>query len=364
MHRPGNRILPGLRPAARPYGVTAPAPLAPILDGPTAGWHLAFAERLRGPLDVAALRTAWDTVTAHQDALRYRVSDCAGIVEPAGAVPLPIEDVDAGDLTDRLAALAGAGFDPADRLWRLGLYRLAPDDHVLAFAGHRAVFDVRAQALLYADLARAYRDARAGRPPELAPLRVVFADYVAWRGWQVNRRGQADLAWWTAHLDGVASRLELPADVPADAAPRTARPLRTGHSTVDAPLAAGVGALARSLGATPAAVVLAALGTVLARLTGQADFVVGTPLAGRRPPAAPRRRLRHRPLPPGPHRGLPRHPVPRTRPGGDLTRPGTGRVRVAAGRPAGTAAGRDGTRRPGPARRNRRAGRDRRPLGR
>src|SRR5207248_143574 len=54
--------------------------------------------------------------------------------------------------------------------------------------------------------------------------------------------------------------------------------------TVDAPVAAGVGALARSLGATPAAVVLAALGTVLARLTGQADFVVGTPLAGRRPP--------------------------------------------------------------------------------
>jgi mycobactin peptide synthetase MbtE len=280
MHRPGNRIVPGLRPAARPYGATAPAPLAPILDGPTAGWHLAFAERLRGPLDVAALRTAWDTVTAHQDALRYRVSDCAGIVEPAGAVPLPVEDVAEADLPDRLGVLAGAGFDPADRLWRLGLYRLAPDDHVLAFAGHRAVFDVRAQALLYADLASAYRDARAGRPPELAPLRVVFADYVAWRGWQVNRRGQADLAWWTAHLDGVASRLALP----ADATSRAARPMRTGHSTVDAPVAAGVGALARSLGATPAAVVLAALGTVLARLTGQADFVVGTPLAGRRPP--------------------------------------------------------------------------------
>src|SRR2546430_7213532 len=112
MHRPGNRIIPGLRPAARPYGATGPAPLAPILDGPTAGWHLAFAERLRGPLDVAALRAALDTVTAHQDALRYRVSDGAGIVEPAGAVPLPVEDVD-DDLADRLTVLAGAGLDPA-----------------------------------------------------------------------------------------------------------------------------------------------------------------------------------------------------------------------------------------------------------
>jgi hypothetical protein len=282
MHRPGNRIVPGLRPAARPYGATAPEPLAPILDGPTAGWHLAFAERLRGPLDVAALRAALDTVTAHQDALRYRVSDGAGIVEPAGAVPLPVEDVEGGDLADRLALLAGAGFDPADRLWRLGLYRLAADDHVLAFAGHRAVFDARAQALLYADLAAAYRGTRAGRPPELPPLRVVFADYVAWRGWQVNRRGQTDLAWWTAHLDGVASRLELP----ADAASAATRPVRSGDAatTLEAPVAAGIGGLARSLGAPPAAVLLAALAAVLGRLTGQADFVVGTPLAGRRPP--------------------------------------------------------------------------------
>src|SRR2546421_3936498 len=132
MHRPGNRIIPGLRPAARPYGATAPAPLAPILDGPTARWHLAFAERLRGPLDVAALRAALDTVTAHQDALRYRVSEGAGIVEPAGAVPLPVEDV-AGRpdvLSERLAVLAGAAFDPTDRLWRLRLYPLPRRAHV------------------------------------------------------------------------------------------------------------------------------------------------------------------------------------------------------------------------------------------
>jgi len=185
-------------------------------------------------------------------------------------------------LSERLAVLAGAAFDPTDRLWRLGLYRLAADEHVLAFAGHRAVFDARAQALLYADLAAAYGGARAGRPAELPPLRVVFADYVAWRGWQVNRRGQTDLAWWTAHLDGVASRLALP----ADATHGVSRPVRSGYAAtpLDAPTTAGVGGLTRSLGTPPATVVLAALATVLGRLTGQADFVVGTPLAGRRPP--------------------------------------------------------------------------------
>src|SRR5205814_10559800 len=97
-----------------------------------------------------------------------------------------------------------------------------------------------------------------------------------------HRRGRAGLAWWAGHLDGGAGALELPAGSGRGAA----RPVRSGHAStrLDAPVAAGVGGLARSLGATPAAVVLAALATVLGRLTGQADFVVGTPLAGRRPP--------------------------------------------------------------------------------
>jgi len=263
MHRPGNRIVPGLRPAARPHHASGPAAPPPVPPG----WHTAFAERLRGPLDPAALHAAFVAVATRQDVLRYRFSD--GVVEPPGPVPLTVADLPAGALDAHLADLAGTPFDPAGRLWRAALYRLAPDEHVLAFAGHRAVFDDRTQALLYAELAGAWRNGAR------APLGTTFAGYV---GWRASRVGRSDLRWWSAHLEGTAPRLALPSDDTGAAA---------GHAslTLDPGISAGIGGLARGFGATPAAVLLAALGVVLARLSGQRDFAVGTPMVGPRSPA-------------------------------------------------------------------------------
>jgi mycobactin peptide synthetase MbtE len=257
MHRPGNRIIPGLRSAVRPQHAMLP----PLLGGPTAGWHTAFAERLRGPLDRAALQAALDAVAARQDVLRYRIVQGTGVVDAPGPVPLH----------DDLADLATRPFAAGRRLWRAALHRVAPDEHVLAFAGHRAVFDERTQALLYAELATAYR----GNP--LPPLPTGFAGYVAWRA---GRRAPADLLWWSAHLDG-ATALDLPTD--ATAVPAAG----TGHAetVLDPATTAGIAGLARSFGATPAAVLLAALGVVLARLAGQSDLLVGTPMVGPRSPA-------------------------------------------------------------------------------
>ena len=262
MHRPGNRIIPGLRSAVRTHHATGPSAPVPLLDGATGGWHTAFAERLRGPLDPAALRAALDAVAARQDVLRYRIVQGAGIVDPPGPVPLH----------DDLADIATRHFDPAQRLWRAALHRTGPDEHVLAFVGHRAVFDERTQALLYAELAAAYDGHR------LPPLPTGFAQYVAWR---TGRRGPADLLWWSTHLDGVPTRLDLPADATGT------RPGPTGHAdtVLDPATTAGIAGLARSFGATPAAVLLAALGVVLARLAGQADLLVGTPMVGPRSPA-------------------------------------------------------------------------------
>src|SRR5205823_656169 len=207
MHRPGNRINPGLRSAVRTHHATGPSALVPLLDGATAGWHTAFAERLRGPLDPAALRAALDAVAARQDVLRYRIVQGAGIVDPPGPVPLH----------DDLADIATRHFDPAQRLWRAALHRTGPDEHVLAFVGHRAVFDERTQALLYAELAAAYDGHR------LPPLPTGFAQYVAWR---TGRRG--------------------PADLPTRPLPARARPATRTRSSIRPPRPASPGSRAAS----------------------------------------------------------------------------------------------------------------------
>ncbi|HEU4421681.1 MAG TPA: amino acid adenylation domain-containing protein [Pilimelia sp.] len=257
-----------------------------------AAYNVALAERLRGPLDLPALRAALDAVAVRQQVLRWRVPDADGIpyavADPPAPAPLPVEDLSAlppdqreRELSDRLAARVAERFELATGpLWHARLYRLDADDHVLAITAHHAVFDGWSQAPLYEDLATAYAAARAGRPATLPALPATYGDYVAFREHRRTERAEADLAWWTSHLEGVPTILELPAD-----RPRPAEQTFTGAYAgrwLDAGTTAAAARLARDAGATPSAVLLAALGVVVARLTGQPDMVIGSPMVDRR----------------------------------------------------------------------------------
>ena len=255
---------------------------------PAAGtaYNAVLAERLTGPLDIPALAAALAAVAARQEVLRWRVPDADGtpfaVLDPPGPVPLPVVDLAPGeDLSARLAAGVARPFDLAtDRLWRVELIRLGPAEHVLAVHAHHAVFDGWSQALLYDDLAAAYAKARADAPAELPALPATYGDYVAWRVERSRRRGADDLAWWLAHLTDVPAVLALPA-----AKPRPAEQTFTSASiteTLDAGATAELAGLAARLGATPAAVLLAAFGVVLSRQSGLPDLVVGTPTVDRR----------------------------------------------------------------------------------
>jgi hypothetical protein len=247
-----------------------------------AAYNIAIAERLRGSLDVAALRAALTAVAGRHEVLRWRIQEVDGlphaVVDPPAPVSLVVEDFSRrgpDELADRLAAAAAERFALAtDALWRVRLFRLGPEDHVLLVTAHHAVFDGWSQSLLYQDLAAAYE----GRP--LPALPATYGDYVAWRTERQRRRAADDLAWWMSHLDDVPSVLELPTDHhrPAE------QTFAGGHAgiTLDVDTTSAIALLAKELGATPSAILLAALSVVLGRLTGQSDLVIGTPTVDRR----------------------------------------------------------------------------------
>ncbi|WP_433414390.1 amino acid adenylation domain-containing protein [Microtetraspora malaysiensis] len=237
--------------------------------------NIAMAERIRGPLDVAALQRALTTVVTVHEALRWRVGSRDGIpdvtVAPPGEVPLPVDDLSPAELAGALQKEARERFDlAAGPLFRARLIRLAPDEHVLCLTAHHLVFDGWSQDVLYRGLSAAYR----GEPVEVAEH--TFADYVRWlRG---NGDGQA-LGWWREHLRDAPLVLDLPRDA---ARP----PAQTFHGAacrgeLDAALAGRVAELAARLGATPYAVLLAAFGRQLAGLSGRNDLVVGAAYADR-----------------------------------------------------------------------------------
>jgi mycobactin peptide synthetase MbtE len=254
-----------------------------------APYNIALANRLTGPLDVPALRRALRAVADRHDVLRWRIKQSVGepyaeCVPPAD-VPLAVVDLTAAmdreqALAQHLAAGARHVFDlAAEPAWLVTLYRLAVGEHVLAITVHHAVFDGWSQGPLYDDLADAYRQALSGGTPTLPPLSATYADYAVWRAERDRAGGAADLAWWTGHLAGAPTVLDLPRDRPRPAVATFAG--AEASVALPAQADAAVRGLAAKLATTPASVLLGGLAELLRRLTGSTDHILGAIVADR-----------------------------------------------------------------------------------
>ncbi|MEU8262194.1 amino acid adenylation domain-containing protein [Micromonospora sp. NPDC048999] len=256
----------------------------------SAPYNIAVAHRLRGPLDIAALGAALRAVAERHDVLRWRIPQTGGVPyavrEEPTDVAVPVVDLTGAadaeaELATMLAAGAGHAFDLATGPpWQVTVYRLGSDEHVLAMTMHHAVFDGWSEALLYDDLAAGYARAVNGEPPARPALPATYADYAVWRAERDRRRGAADLAWWTEHLAGAPTVLDLPRDRPRP----TVQTYAGAEAAVMLSEAAdrGVRELAARRGTTVAAVLLAGFGELLRRITGVDDHVLGAIVADRR----------------------------------------------------------------------------------
>ncbi|WP_248959191.1 non-ribosomal peptide synthetase [Sphaerisporangium perillae] len=251
------------------------------LEGPSATYNIPGALRLRGPLDVAALRRALHDLVGRHESLRTVFPDHEGEagqrVLPPGQAEVTLERVDLapGELDDALRAACAHAIDLSRELpIRATLFGLGPDDHCLLILLHHIAGDGWSMGPLARDLSTAYAARVAGRPPGWRPLPVQYADYTLWQ-----RGSDLPLGYWLSALEGLPERLELPTD-------RT-RPAKAGYRGDQVPidwgadLRDGVAALARQTGTTVFMVVQAALAALLTRLGAGTDIPIGTPEAGR-----------------------------------------------------------------------------------
>jgi nonribosomal peptide synthetase DhbF len=242
--------------------------------------------RLRGPLDVAALRHALAAVVARHEALRATFGARAGEsyqvfgpAEPAHETPL----VDAAGEDEALALVTAEVRRPfaldTGPLFRSLLVRLGPEEHILAMTMHHIVSDGWSTAVLTAELSELYRAHRDGGQPDLPELAVRYGDYVAWqRRTLVGAELDAHLEYWDKRLAGL-STLELATDRPRPAT--LSFRSRAVATVVGADLLASLRRLSAEHGVTLFMTLMTAYHVVLARYTGQDDIVVGTTTTGR-----------------------------------------------------------------------------------
>ena len=247
---------------------------------------------LEGPLDAAALARAVAALVARHEVLRTTFTSLDGrpaaILHDHVETPLPVTSLAAIPASSREAALQDAVAAEAQRpfdlaagpVLRARLFALDVDDHLLLLTMHHIVSDGWTLGILNREIA-AFHDAfAAGRAPSLPDLPIQYADYAAWqRRWLTGDVLAPQLAYWTARLAGAPRALVLPADRPRPPLPSHRgdhRRFSLSEATSDA-----LRDLARREGVTLFMLLLAAFDVLLARTTGEADVVVGTPVAGR-----------------------------------------------------------------------------------
>ncbi|WP_203568774.1 non-ribosomal peptide synthetase/MFS transporter [Aestuariimicrobium ganziense] len=240
----------------------------------TAAYTIPAAFRIRGELDTDRLQRALDTVVARHLPLRTRFGEdgdgrpTAEVVDDVG-VDLRVVEASLDEAAEIASREAERGFDLTQvPLIRSVLARVGPDDAVLVLTVHHIAADGWSMDLIARELAAAYD----GEP--LGDLPTSYADHAAS---QRAAEDSAALAHWTQQLDGVAP-LELPTR------PRPAVATSNGEAVqveLDPELVKRLGTFAARQRSTLYMVVLAALEVVLSRFSGQDDFAVGSPVAGR-----------------------------------------------------------------------------------
>jgi len=257
-----------------------------------AAYHLPSALRLIGRLDRAALRATLDHLVVRHEVLRTTFVTLDG--EPVQSIAasaqfaLAEHDLRQHDPNARAETVARrrqeereAPFDLAvGPLIRGQLLQLADNEYILLVTQHHIVSDAWSTGVLAREVSALYSAFSQGRPDPLAALSIQYADYAAWqRQWLHGDVLQRQIEFWKKHLVGAPELLTLPTD--------RMRPNVQNYAGAAVPIIfspeplANLRQLSKRHDVTLFMTLLAGWSVLMARLSGQQDVVIGTPVANR-----------------------------------------------------------------------------------
>ncbi len=248
-------------------------------------YHLPAVLEARGVLDRENLIAALDAVVARHESLRtvFPPQDDRVTVRVLPELTVPWREINLppGPEADMEQAARREAVREVERpfdlehgpLLRAALITFSPERHWVVFTVHHLVTDGWSEAVLVRELGQHL----AGQA--LPPLVWRYRDYARWQQQRLAAEAaRSRLQAWADELAGMPA-LELPTD---RSRPAT-QTYRGGmvRQDLDAATTARVETLAGAEGVTPYMVLLAAWQVWLWRHSGQTDFGVGTPVAGR-----------------------------------------------------------------------------------
>ncbi len=263
------------------------------IEGESTAYHIPVVLRLKGALDSQRLEQALRKVYNHHEGLRTVFpQDAEGPYQsilPIQDWPLPVTDLSVNQQLDddvefelkRLIAIElMTHFDLAKGpLFRARLFKLSTEEYVFCVVIHHIVSDGWSMNLLVKDLANCYAQLTQQSQAFLKPLAIQYADFALWQRQRLNDAERERLVQYWQHQLADVEALDLPLDFP--------RPPRLTHKgdsvtfELDKVVVGQLTGLAHSNDTTLFTVLMANFAVVLKYYSGQTDFCIGTPVAGR-----------------------------------------------------------------------------------
>lgn len=233
--------------------------------------------RLRGTLNRDALERALRAVVRRHEALRTAIVDSPeGPRQSARDHDGLLRVHNAVSLEDQIADSISEPFQLAEgRPFRVDLYRVSDQEHVLLLNLHHALGDMSSLGVLFRDLSAAYR-----AEPFTGHV-VQMGEFASQK--RAARSAPGSREFWRDALADYTGELELPLDRPRPRMPSFAGDAI--YSDLPVELTKSTKALGRELRCSVYMICLAALQVLVYRCTGQEKFCVATPFSDRDDPA-------------------------------------------------------------------------------
>jgi tyrocidine synthetase III len=234
---------------------------------------------LKGELEVSAFETSFRHLIMRHESLRtsFIISQDGPVQHILPQVNFAIQYPDFDGAFDIQAVMRDfvQAFDlAAAPLLRIQLIKRSDHDHLLFFDMHHIISDALSMNILIHEFTQIYMGM------ELISLPIQFKDYAHWQARKIASGVlEEQEKYWLTAMAGEIPQLDLPGDYPRPAIKVTRG--RRLTFVVEEPLQQQIRDLCQETDSTPFMFLLALFNVWLAKLTGQDDIIVGSPIAGR-----------------------------------------------------------------------------------
>lgn len=261
------------------------------LEPDTTAYNIAIAWRFSGNLEIAVLKSCFNTIVQRHEILRTAFVAVNGqptqVIIPELVLPLPIFDLrTVPELTRRTEVEkltkqeARCPFDLTEAaLLRVKLLQITDNENILLLTLHHLIADGWSRGVILRELTALYKTFLAKQPSPLPELPIQYVDFAVYQQqWLQGEELAVQTAYWKQQLNNL-SILELPTDNPR-------KPVQTFRSATESILISqeilhSLKVLSRKQSVTLFMSVLAAFKVLLHRYTSQDDIAIGSPIANR-----------------------------------------------------------------------------------